>query len=68
MPIENQFIICGGSSEETSQSKRTYLIIQKDVDTCSVKRLADMVVGREEFGLVMGPDNKIYAIGGDNSE
>ena len=38
-----------------------------DAETCTIKRLADMVVEREEFGLVMGPDNKIYAIGGYNS-
>ena len=27
-----------------------------------------MVFGREEFGLVLGPDKKVYAIGGYNSE
>ena len=27
-----------------------------------------MVCGREEFGLVLGPDQKVYAIGGYNSE
>jgi hypothetical protein len=63
--------ICGGNNGQMIQDKFFLMSFKQRhgiMQEPQVTEMPSMIHAREEFALVMGPDHKLYAIGGYNQQ
>ena len=58
--------VCGGNDGQQIQNKFYLVTFKKQSSTPHISEMPPMLQAREEFQLLMGPDSKLYAIGGYN--
>lgn len=60
--------ICGGNDGLKTVNNLIILTFKKDGLAPQITNLPPMIHEREDFSLVLGPDRKLYAIGGHNTK
>jgi hypothetical protein len=58
--------MCGGNNGQGIVNKFFIFSFKKTSSQPQINEMPPMLQPREEFALVMGPDHKLYAIGGYN--
>lgn len=64
--IAGTLAICGGNTGSNIINKFYMITFKKGETVPMILEMPSMITPREEFALVMGPDGKLYAIGGYN--
>ena len=59
---QREFYLCGGNIDGKTSRRATKMTIRGQ--KISFEDLPDMLEAREEHGLVTGPDQRVYAVGG----
>lgn len=68
MYIAGTIAICGGNTGPNIINKFYMITFKKGETVPQISEMPPMIKAREEFALVMGPEGKLYAVGGYNSQ